>query len=133
MPPIRSLALSYYFQLVLLVLFISKIMPLCSYCIKKNLVCIIIIAPFSRQPSFYLEYIKLNIYSFCNIRLVSNAKYIFLVSPSPSFRWKYLVVYSISSFILDFLKSLTPLSKLFQGPRFNPPLNTLRVNWLRFL
>ena len=81
MPPIRSSAfkrLTYHFKLVAIILLLSKIISTCSRYIKKGLVYIAIIALFSPQPSFYIKYIKSNIYSSYNICLVSNAKYIFL-------------------------------------------------------
>ena len=59
-----------------LLLLFSEIMPSCSYCEEKKLVCIIIVAPFSHQPSFCVKYIKLNMYLFYNVRLVSNTKYL---------------------------------------------------------
>ena len=55
-------------------------MPIYSYYIKKKLVYIAITAPFSHRPSFYIKCTKLNIYSSCNIRLVSNTKYTFMPS-----------------------------------------------------
>ena len=79
-PFIRSLAfkrLAYYFKLVAVILSLGEILPTYSYYMEKGLVYIIIIALFSRQPSSYMEYTKLNIYLFYNVRLVSNAKYIF--------------------------------------------------------
>ena len=48
-----------------------------SYYAKKGLVYIIIINPFSCQPSFYTKCTKLNIYMSYNMRLVSLNKYIF--------------------------------------------------------
>ena len=54
-------------------------MPTYSYYTKKKLVYIIIIAPSGRQPSSYSKYIKLNIYSFCNIKSVSNTKCVFFI------------------------------------------------------
>ena len=54
-------------------------MPLCSYCIKKRLVYIIIISLASYQLSSYIKYTKLNIYLSYDIKLVSNAKYIYLI------------------------------------------------------
>ena len=42
---------------------------------KKGLIYITIVAPSSRQPSFYSECTKSNIYSCYNICLVSNSKY----------------------------------------------------------
>ena len=70
MPPIRSLASkysAYYSKLVAIILFLSEIIPTCSYCIEKGLVYIIITALSSRQPSLYVKYTKLNIYTLCNI------------------------------------------------------------------
>ena len=81
MPPVRFSAfkrLTYYFKLVAIILLLGKIIPTYSYYAEKGLVCIIVIALSSRQPSFCAKYTKLNIYSSYNIRLVSNAKCIFL-------------------------------------------------------
>ena len=74
MPLIRSLASKCCVYIVLVIFLFGEIMPIYSYCAKKKLVCIIIIAPFSCQPSFYLKCTKLNIHLSCNIKLVSNAK-----------------------------------------------------------
>ena len=82
MPPIRSLAfkrLAYCFKLVAVILLLNKIMPTYSYYAEKGLVYIAIIALLGYQPSSYIECTKLNIYSFCNIYLVFNAKCIFLI------------------------------------------------------
>ena len=76
-PPIRSLVfkhLAYRSKLVAVILLLGKIMPIYSYCAEKGLVYIIIIAPFSYQPSSYMEYTKSNMHSSCNIYLVSDAK-----------------------------------------------------------
>ena len=70
---------TYCFKLVAVIWSLSKIIPTYSYYMEKGLVYIIIIALLGRQPSFYIEYTKLNIRSSCNIYLVSNAKYIFLM------------------------------------------------------
>ena len=78
MPLVRSSAskrTACYFKLIAVILLLGKIMPTYSYYIEKELVYIIIIAPLNHQSSFYTKYIKLNIRSSCNIRLVSNAKY----------------------------------------------------------
>ena len=45
--------------------------------IKKGLVYIIIIKPFSGQPSSCTKCIKLNTYTLCDIRLILLNKYIF--------------------------------------------------------
>ena len=76
MPPIRSLASKCRTYIVAVIFLFSKIMPSCSYCAEKKLVCIIIAAPFSRQPSFYIKCTKLNIYLSYNVKSVSNAKYL---------------------------------------------------------
>ena len=78
MPFIRSLVSEYYTYIIVLILSLGVLMPIYSYYTEKKLVCVIIIAFFSHQPSFYFKYIKLNIYSSCNIRSISNTKYIFL-------------------------------------------------------
>ena len=54
-------------------------MPTSSYYVLKGLVYIIIIAPLSRQPSFYIKCIKLNIRLSCDIKLVFNTKYTCLI------------------------------------------------------
>ena len=76
MPLIRSLVFKYHTCAVAVILLLGEIMPSYSYCKEKKLVYIIIIALFSHQPSFYIKCTKSNIHSSCNIRLVSNAKYI---------------------------------------------------------
>ena len=78
MPPIRSLAFKYHIYIVAVILLLSEIIPSCSYYKEKKLVYIIITAPFSCQPSFYIKYTKLNIYLSCNVKSVSNAEYIFI-------------------------------------------------------
>ena len=73
---IRSLVSKYCAYIILVILLLSKIMPIYSRCAKKKLVYIIIIAPFSRQPSFYIKCTKSNIYLSCNIKLVLDAEYL---------------------------------------------------------
>ena len=82
MPLIRFTALertACRFKLVAVILLLSKIMPTYSRYIEKGLVYIIIMAPLGCQPFFYTKCIKLNMRSSCDIKLVSNAKYIFLM------------------------------------------------------
>ena len=79
MPLIRSLASKCRTYVVAVIFLLSKIMPIYSYCVLKGLVCVIIIAPLGRQPFFYAKYIKLNIYLSCDIRLVFNAKCVYLI------------------------------------------------------
>ena len=79
MPFIKSLVskrTTYCFKLVAIILLLSKIMPTYSCYMEKGLIYIIIIAPLSHQPSFYAKYIKLNIRLSCDIKLVSNTKYL---------------------------------------------------------
>ena len=76
MPPIRSLASACCTYIVLVILLLNEIMPIYSRYIKKKLVYIAIIALFSHQPSFYIKCTKLNIYLSCNVKLVSNIKYL---------------------------------------------------------
>ena len=81
MPPVRFLVskrTTYYFKLVAVILLLSKIIPTYSHYIEKGLVYIIIIAPLGHQPFFYIKYTKSNICSSCDIKLVSNTKYISL-------------------------------------------------------
>ena len=75
MPFIKSLASKYCIYIIAMILLLGKIMPLYFHYKKKKLVYIIIIAPFSRQPSFCIKCTKSNMRSFCNIKLMSNAKY----------------------------------------------------------
>ena len=81
MPPIRSLAFKCYAYAVAVIFLLGEIMPSCSYCEEKKLVYITIITPFSRQPSFYIKCIKSNICSSCNVKLVSNTEYLYLIHP----------------------------------------------------
>ena len=76
MPFIRSLVFKRCTHIVLVILLLSKIMPMCSRCTEKKLVCVIIIAPFSYQPSSYLKYTKLNMYLSYNIKSVSDTEYL---------------------------------------------------------
>ena len=77
MPFIRSLASVCCILLAASISLNGEIMSPYSYYAKKGLVCIAIIALFSRQPSSYFKYIKANTYSLYNIRSVSTNKYIF--------------------------------------------------------
>ena len=79
MPPVRSLASKRRAYIVAVILLFSKIMPTCSHCVLKGLVCIIIIASLGRQPSFYARYTKLNIRLSCDIKSISNTKCAFLM------------------------------------------------------
>ena len=76
MPPIRSLASERCTCTVAVILLLNKIMPFCSYYKEKKLVYIAIIAPFSRQLSFYVKCTKSNICSSYNVKSMSDVKYI---------------------------------------------------------
>ena len=75
MPPIRSLASKRRTYIVAVILSLGEIMPIYSCYAKKKLVYVTIIAPFSRQSSFYIKYTKLNMRLFCNVKSVSDTKY----------------------------------------------------------
>ena len=47
---------------------------------KKELIYVAIAAPSSRQPSSYSKRTKSNIYSRCDIRSISNSKYIYSIT-----------------------------------------------------
>ena len=96
MPSVRSLVskrVAYCFKLVAVILLLSKIMPTYSYYAEKGLVYIAIIASLDCQPFFYTKYTKSNMRSSCNIKLVSNAKYIFLIHlyTFQSLQFSYLI------------------------------------------
>ena len=76
MPPIRSLVSECRAYTVAVIFLLGEIMPSCSHYKEKKLVYIVIIALFSRQPSSYIKCTKLNIYSSCNVKLISDAEYI---------------------------------------------------------
>ena len=77
MSPVRSSASERHAYAVAVIFLFSKIIPSCSYCKEKKLIYIIITVSSSHQSSFYIKYTKLNIHSSCNVKLVSNAEYIF--------------------------------------------------------
>ena len=79
MPFVRSLASKRCTCVIAVILLLGKIMPTYSCCVLKGLVYIAIIAPLGCQPSSYTKYTKLNMCLSCNIRLVSNAKCMFLI------------------------------------------------------
>ena len=76
MPFIKSLVSKRYAHIILVILLLSEIMPIYSCYIKKKLVYIIIIALFSHQLSSYIKCTKLNMRLSCNIKSVSDTKYI---------------------------------------------------------
>ena len=76
MPFIKSLASKCYAYIVLVILLLGEIIPIYSRCAKKKLVCIIIVAPSSRQPFFCLKCTKLNMRLSCNVKSVLNTEYL---------------------------------------------------------
>ena len=78
-PPIRFSASKRRLRLVLLILSLGEIILSYSRYIEKRLSYIIISAPFSRQLFSYSKCIKLNMHLSCDVRLVSNTKYIYLM------------------------------------------------------
>ena len=81
MPSVRFLASKCYTYIVIIIFLLSKIMPTYSYCVLKGLVYIAIIASLGCQPSFYTKCTKLNMRLSCNIKSVSNTKYICFIYP----------------------------------------------------
>ena len=79
MPPIRFSAFKYCALLTTFISLNGEIISPCSCYIKKGLVYIAIMEPFSRQLFFYIKYIKLNMHLSYDIRLVFNAKYAYLI------------------------------------------------------
>ena len=67
----------YYTCIVAVILSLSEVILLYSYCANKGLIYITIAALFNCQPSFYFKYISINKYLFYNIYLVFNAKCIY--------------------------------------------------------
>ena len=77
MPPIKSLTSVRRALLAISISLNSEIMSPYSYYTKKGLVCVIITAPFSRQPSSYFKCTKANTYSLCDVYSVSTNEYTF--------------------------------------------------------
>ena len=98
MPLVRFLASKCYTYIVAVILLLSEIMPTYFYCVLKGLVYIIIIAPLGHQPSFYTKCTKLNMRLSCNIKSVSNTKYIFLIHSCvlQSLQFPYLICLRVS-------------------------------------
>ena len=98
MPLIRSLASKGCAYIVITILLLGKIMPIYSCCAKKKLVYITITAPSSRQPSFYIKCTKSNMHLSCNIRLVSDVEYSYLIHLCSlrSLRLPYLICLRVS-------------------------------------
>jgi len=71
----RSLASERRARTIAVILSLGEIMPSCSRCAEKKLVCIAIAAPSGRQPSSCVECTKSNMRSSCNVRSVSDAEW----------------------------------------------------------
>jgi len=67
----------HYARMVALILSLSKVILLYSYCAKEGLVYVTIAAPSSRQPSFYSKCTQLNIRLSYDVRSISNIEYIY--------------------------------------------------------
>ena len=68
MPPIKFFTFKPCTPLAASISLNREIISLYSYYIKKGLIYIAIIKPFSCQSSFCAKYTKLNIYALCNMR-----------------------------------------------------------------
>ena len=98
MPFVRSSVFKRRTCIVAVIFLLSEIMPTCSCYVLKGLIYIAIIAPLGRQLFFYTKCIKLNMRLSCNIRLVFNAKYAFLIYSCilQSLRLPYLIYLRVS-------------------------------------
>ena len=76
MPPIRSSTSKRRARIVSTILSLGEIIPSYSRCSEKKLVYVAIVSPFGRQPSSYAKCTKANMRSSCNVRSVSDTKYI---------------------------------------------------------
>ena len=79
MPFIRSSASKRRVYIVAVIFSLSKIMPIYSRYVLERLVYITIVALLGHQPSSYTKYTKSNMRLSCNVRLVSNIKYMFFL------------------------------------------------------
>ena len=77
MLPVRSSVSKRCAYVVVVIFLLGEIMSSYSHYKEKKLVCVVIIAPFSRQLSSYIKYTKSNIHLSCNIKSISNTEYIF--------------------------------------------------------
>jgi len=80
MPLIRSSASDHYNWLITTILSLSKVMPSCSHCVEKALMCVVIASLTRRQPSSCIECMWVNMQSSCNVQSVSDAKYVSYIS-----------------------------------------------------
>src|SRR6266704_354578 len=76
MPPIRSFAFKHYNKLITIILLLNKVIPFCSYYVEKGFTCVAIMAPSGHQLLFCTKCTGANIRSLCDVRSVSDSKYI---------------------------------------------------------
>ena len=105
MPSIRSSILECYTLFTLSISLNREIISSYFYYAKKGLIYIIIIAPSSYSPFFYLKYTKANTYLLCDMRSVSINKYTF------SYYCTYL--YTYYSFLVLYLSYYRVLSLIY--------------------
>ena len=67
MPSIRSSVFNQHNRLVTVILLLSEVMPSCSCCEEKKLVCVAIVALTGCQPSSCVKCMWVNMWSSCNI------------------------------------------------------------------
>jgi len=79
MPAIKSFASERRACLVLTIFSLGEIMFFYSHYSRVGLVYIMIMSPSGRQFSSYAECIKVNMRSLCDVRSVSNSKYVHLI------------------------------------------------------
>ena len=72
--PIRSFVFNQYNRLVTVILLLSKVMPSCSCCVEKVLVCVVIAALTGCQPSSCVKCTWVNIWLSCNVWSISNTE-----------------------------------------------------------
>ena len=64
--------MQHYTYTVTLILLSSKVILLYSHCLKEGLICVVIAALFSYQPSFYSKYTSINIQLSYDVYLVQT-------------------------------------------------------------
>ena len=68
----------YYTYVIAVILLLSEVMPLCSYCVERGLIYVAIAAPSGRQLSSYSKCTSSNMWSSYDVYSVSDTKYVFL-------------------------------------------------------
>ena len=77
MPFIRFIVSEHYTCVVAIILLLGEIMPTCSCCVLKGLMCVIIAALSNYQPSSCSKCIKSNMHLSYNVHSILNTKYAF--------------------------------------------------------